>query len=484
MCAEHANDTIVAPYGAIEDWDVSKVTNFNSLFGSCKTPHPLNLSKWNTSGVTDMTYLFVQANATIIGIGHWDTKNVQSLYGTFAGDALFDMDWTGVGDWDTSSVTNMNRTFFGAPTLPATLNWTVSSVTQMVETFGQPTTLHPPTIPDITGWDVSSVQSMAGMFSNAAGFNQDISGWNVSSVTDMSAMFNAATSFNQNISGWDVANVTDMSAMFDGAVSFSQNLSSWNLTGKKVDGMFDGNPYCYLTNSNSSVHCGDQALLKDETILSATQTVCAQDANSTSVDPYGPIEDWDVSKVTSFYDDFQSIGLFDSCNTPHLLNLSKWNTSGVTDMAALFDGANANFTGVGKWDMTRVNNANGMFASFAGHFDWSDFDAHWKVPQYVSGMFDQFSGQTGYPNMTLWDTSQVQSTNGMFEGTTFNQDISGWNVASVTDMAVMFYNATSFSQNLSSWDLSGLTQPPADMFANTSTNCSVVGSAGNYSIVC
>ena len=73
----------------------------------------------------------------------------------------------------------------------------------------------------------------------------------------------------------------------------------------------------------------------------------------------------------------------------------------------------------------------------------------------------------------------------MFQGTTFNQDISGWNVASVTHMDQMFASATSFSQNLSSWDLSGLTQLPGDMFANTSTNCSVVGSgAGNYSIVC
>lgn len=45
---------------------------------------------------------------------------------------------------------------------------------------------------------------------------------------------------------------------------------------------------------------------------------------------------------------------------------------------------------------------------------------------------------------------------GMFEFTTsFNQDISNWNVSNVTDMSVMFYYAQAFSnQNLSSWNVS------------------------------
>ena len=35
----------------------------------------------------------------------------------------------------------------------------------------------------------------------------------------------------------------------------------------------------------------------------------------------------------------------------------------------------------------------------------------------------------------------------------FNQDISSWNVSNVTNMAQMFQNAISFNQDLSLWDV-------------------------------
>ena len=39
----------------------------------------------------------------------------------------------------------------------------------------------------------------------------------------------------------------------------------------------------------------------------------------------------------------------------------------------------------------------------------------------------------------------------------FNQDISSWDVSSVTSMEGMFAGATSFNQNISSWDVSNVT---------------------------
>ena len=42
----------------------------------------------------------------------------------------------------------------------------------------------------------------------------------------------------------------------------------------------------------------------------------------------------------------------------------------------------------------------------------------------------------------------------MFQGaTSFNQDISNWDVSGVTDVQGMFKDATSFNQNLSAWQI-------------------------------
>ena len=45
----------------------------------------------------------------------------------------------------------------------------------------------------------------------------------------------------------------------------------------------------------------------------------------------------------------------------------------------------------------------------------------------------------------------------MFYVTTFNGDISSWDVSAVTDMSYMFYNATAFNGDLRLWNVSAVT---------------------------
>jgi surface protein len=43
------------------------------------------------------------------------------------------------------------------------------------------------------------------------------------------------------------------------------------------------------------------------------------------------------------------------------------------------------------------------------------------------------------------------------DASSFNQDLSGWDVSKVMDMSCMFRDATSFNQDLSGWDVSKVT---------------------------
>jgi len=55
-------------------------------------------------------------------------------------------------------------------------------------------------------------------------------------------------------------------------------------------------------------------------------------------------------------------------------------------------------------------------------------------------------------------TANVTNMRSMFGvATTFNQDISSWNVSNVTDMNNMFVIASIFDQDLSSWNVSSVT---------------------------
>ena len=89
-----------------------------------------HISTWDTSGVTDMEYLFSPCD--------WDSR-CNSAAASFNED---------IGAWDTSGVVTMNRMF------------------QSASAFDQ----------DIGGWAIEGVESMPKMFFDATSFDQDL-GW-------------------------------------------------------------------------------------------------------------------------------------------------------------------------------------------------------------------------------------------------------------------------------------------------------------------
>ena len=74
----------------------------------------------------------------------------------------------------------------------------------------------------------------------------------------------------------------------------------------------------------------------------------------------------------------------------------------------------------------------------------------------INGMFQNASSFNG--DISGWDVSAVTNISGLFQGaTSFNSDISGWDVSAVTNFYNMFYGASAFNQNLSSWQVDSAT---------------------------
>lgn len=172
----------------IEEWDVSAVTSFKSgiqgVFEDCENITE-DLSKWETSQVTDFTYLFYNTKDVTANVSGWDTRNVERFIMMFylAKNVVLDL-----SEWNTSSVTNL---------------WNFCSSNKNV-------TL------DVGTWDTSSVVDMKYAFQNA-NFTGDISNWNTSNVVDMRLLFeNTAniSTFTNGVDRWDTRKVTDFQYCF------------------------------------------------------------------------------------------------------------------------------------------------------------------------------------------------------------------------------------------------------------------------------
>ena len=205
----------------ISKWNTSKVTDMNYMFWYAKVfNQPLN--NWNVSNVTDMSRMFMSACSFNQPLNNWNVSNVTTMKDMFWSAKVFNQP---LNNWNVSNVTDMSRMFLRAGAFNQPLhNWDTSNVTDMSWMFYWATQFNKP----LNNWDTSKVNNMSNMFEGARSFNQPLNNWNVSNVTTMKNMFWAAEVFNQPLNNWNVSNVTDMSHMFNRASSFDQDLSNWN----------------------------------------------------------------------------------------------------------------------------------------------------------------------------------------------------------------------------------------------------------------
>ena len=198
--------------------------------------------------------------------------------------------------------------------------------------------------------------------------------------------------FNIDISSWDASSATKTQNMFRNATSFQDKYT------------------CDDPDSGPSSTC-EQSLLSDLTFSDAIQNCLSESPVFGEcrmygrASKYGTMPNWNTTLVTNMggymssdshvNKRFSQNGIFNG-------DISRWDTSHVTDMSTMFGNCTA---------------------------------------------FNQ--------NISGWDVSLVTDLSSMFSGAdSFNQDIGNWITSQVTELSFMFHSAKSFDQTMSAFDTS------------------------------
>lgn len=198
----------------LNNFDTSNITNMSYMFAGCINLTSLNVSKFKTANVIDMSSMFLDCNnLTNLNVANWNTSKVVNMSGVFK--FCYNLARIDLSNWDTSRVTNMVDMFYNCNSL-VSLNvskWDTSSVINMAGLFSACISLRSI---NVTNWDTCNVTDMSNMFSNCYALTSlDLSNFKTMKVTDMSYMFDSCPNFiSLNASNWDTSNVINMKGMF------------------------------------------------------------------------------------------------------------------------------------------------------------------------------------------------------------------------------------------------------------------------------
>ena len=196
----------------LSNFDTSKVTDMSYMFYSSKATM-LDVSNFDTSKVTSMTSMFEYSQATALDVSNFNTSKVIYMGNMFLGSQATTLD---LSNFDTSKVTNMKYMFANnqVTTLDVS-NFNTSNVTNMGYMFlGSKATML-----DVSNFDTSKVTNMEYMFANSQATTLDVSNFNTSKVASMSLMFYYSQVTTLDLSNFDTSNVTDMSSMFSNSTN-------------------------------------------------------------------------------------------------------------------------------------------------------------------------------------------------------------------------------------------------------------------------
>ena len=331
------------------------------------TKQIVGIQDWDVSKVTSTMDMFYNANRlTSLNLGSWNTKSLKTPNGMFHGcSALTTLDVSG---WNTSNVTTLQSIFSHCRGLTA-LN--------------------------VAGWDVQKVTDMSFAFSDCGAPVLDLHTWKTNSLTTLEKAFAGAGANTINVTGWNTSKVITMDSAFENTASLgSLDLSTWDTSGVGRGTESDGTVFGTGAFNNMFFRSGAKSI-----------NVSGFDFSSL----YGPKGNWNGGLYKMFgeckslteivgAETWTNTGkivelnsTFIDCEKLVTLNVSKWDTSGVTAMSNAFNGCKSLAElDVSKWD---VSSCEGYINTFKDCesvkvLDISKWDMTKATPSASQNMFN------------------------------------------------------------------------------------------------
>ncbi|NAS14464.1 BspA family leucine-rich repeat surface protein, partial [Poritiphilus flavus] len=497
------------------NWNTSKVTDMDGMFKGA-SGFAKNIGSWNVSGVTDMADMFNGASAFNGNIASWNVSGVTDMAGMLNGANAFNQD---IGSWNTTSVNDMNSMFYGSSAFDQDISsWNTGSVIDMASMFYDASTFNQ----DIGSWNTSKVTDMGNMFYGASAFDQDLGDWDMAKVTTGTDMLNnsglSIDNWDATLIGWHSQNFSNtptigaLGLVYCKAGTERSELitNSLNITGDSAEttkptaecktATFTlGDQFsAELVDNGSSDDCGSVSL----SVSTSNFTIFDLGANTvtlTVTDPNGNTDScnatvnvvflsenlflttWDTTKSGSsnsnsitipatgtYHVDLGNDGTFELLNQTGTTTIdvttydnpttSSKFTAGQIQVAIQSASANP---------MTRIHFNNGgdrrkllSVDQWGSGITWSTMEGAFH------GCLNMEVKATDAPDLSgLTNLSKMFHNCSSLKGTT---GLSGWNVATVTDMSRMFYLARTFNADIGSWDVSKVTDM-SEMFTGSSS---------------
>jgi surface protein len=135
-----------------------------------------------------------------------------------------------------------------------------------------------------------------------------------------------------------------------------------------------------------------------------------------------------------------------------ILNVEQWGSQIWTSFESAFRGC-TNYNGTAS-DTPNLSNVTDMSLMFNYASSFNGDISGWNVESviYMNGMFS--NAYSFNHSIADWDVGNATDMASMFNSAySFNQNIGSWNVENVTNMTSMFRSAVDFNQSLGNWDV-------------------------------